>query len=52
MGTGYFMSGDSLTIIIKAQKKGDQNNIAHVYYPKPDGKEGHDEDPAKIYYTS
>lgn len=52
MNSGYFMSGDALTIIIKTQKKGDQKNIAHVYYPKPGGKEGHDEDPAEVYYTS
>ena len=52
MGTGYFMSGDSLTIIIKTQKKGDQNNIGHVYYPKPNGGEGHDEDPARVYKTT
>ena len=52
MNSGYFMSGDALTITIKTQKKGDQKNIAHVYYPKPGGKEGHDEDPAEVYYTS
>ena len=52
MNSGYFMSGDALTIIIKTQKKGDQKNIAHVYYPKPGGKEGHDEDPAEVYKTT
>lgn len=52
MNSGYFMSGDALTIIIKTQKKGDQKNIAHVYYPKLGGKEGHDEDPAEVYKTT
>lgn len=48
MGSGFFMSGDQLTIIFKARKNGNQTNIAHVYYPKPNGTEGHDQDPASV----
>ena len=48
MGTGYFMSGDSLTIIIKTQKKGDQNNTGRVEYPLPWGGTDHSQDPAAV----
>ncbi len=48
MGTGFFMPGDELILIFKTKKNGNQTNIGHVYYPKPNGTEGHDEDPASV----
>lgn len=48
MGTGYFMPGDSLTIIFMAQKLNSETNTAYVYYPKRDGTEGHAQDPASV----
>ena len=35
MGTGAFMPGDVLNIILKAKKNGDQVNTGHVEYPLP-----------------
>lgn len=48
MGGAFFMPGDELVIIFKAQKNGDHTNIAHVYYPKRDGTTGHAQDPARV----
>lgn len=46
-----FMPGDSLTIIFKATKTGDQTNTAHVEYPKRDGTTGKSSDPAAVRYS-
>ena len=35
MGTGAFMPGDVLNIILKAKKNGDQVNTGRVEYPLP-----------------
>ena len=48
MGTGAFMPGDVLNIILKAKKNGDQVNTGHVEYPLPWGGTGHSEDPARV----
>ena len=48
MLNGNFMPGDSLTIIFKATKLGDQKNIATVEYPKRDGTKGKSSDPASV----
>ena len=48
MLNGNFMPGDSLTIIFKATKLGDQKNVATVEYPKRDGTKGKSSDPASV----
>ena len=48
MGTGAFMPGDVLNIILKAKKNGDQVNTGHVEYPLPWGGTEHSEDPARV----
>ena len=48
MGTGAFMPGDVLNIILKAKKNGDQVNTGRVEYPLPWGGTGHSEDPARV----
>ena len=48
MGTGAFMPGDVLNIILEAKKNGDQVNTGHVEYPLPWGGTGHSEDPARV----
>ena len=48
MLNGNFMPGDSLTIIFKATKLGEETNIATVEYPKRDGTTGNASDPAKV----
>ena len=48
MGTGAFMPGDVLNIILKAKKNGDQVNTGHVEYRLPWGGTGHSEDPARV----
>ena len=48
MGTGAFMPGDVLNIILKAKKNGDQVNTGHVEYPLPWGGTEHSEDPAAV----
>ena len=48
MGTGAFMPGDVLNIILKAKKNGDQVNTGRVEYPLPWGGTGHSQDPAAV----
>lgn len=36
---GSFIPGDRLIIKFKAQVKGNQGNIAHLYFPQEDGIE-------------
>lgn len=48
----YFMPGDSLEIIFMTKKLQNTDNTAYVYYPKRDGTEGSDKDPASVTYTS
>ena len=48
MLNGNFMPGDSLTIIFKATKLGEETNIATVEYPKRDGTKGKSSDPASV----
>ncbi len=48
MGTGAFMPGDVLNIILKAKKNGDQVNTGRVEYPLPWGGTDHSEDPARV----
>ena len=48
MGSGAFMPGDVLNIILKAKKNGDQVNTGRVEYPLPWGGTGHSEDPARV----
>ena len=48
MGTGAFMPGDVLNIILKAKKNGDQVNTGRVEYPLPWGGTDHSQDPAAV----
>lgn len=48
----YFMPGDSLEIIFMTKKINNTENTAYVYYPKRDGTEGSDKDPASVTYSS
>ena len=48
MLNGNFMPGDSLTIIFKATKLGNETNTAFVEYLKRDGKKDSASDPASV----
>ena len=48
MGTGAFMPGDVLNIILKVKKNGDQVNTGRVEYPLPWGGTEHSQDPAAV----